>query len=173
MSSPAAQEVSAITEPHLHSSPRLRCWWCLVCHVCTPCLMVYPLPPPPKLTTPCVDLSVPRRPLPPPGVQVHAVGEVMLDVGGAHGWGPRRLTAPQLEVVLERLTAAAAEGGADATVFRRGTTEVPGEGEARGESKKGRGTGSCRVVVTSKADRTFCGSRGQQTWSALHEGVWS
>lgn len=60
---------------------------------------------------------------------MHAVGEMMLDVGAPHGWGPKRLTAEQLQLVLERLTAAAQEGSADVTVLRQGTTEVPGEGE--------------------------------------------
>jgi hypothetical protein len=62
-------------------------------------------------------------------VQVHAVGEIMLDVGAPHGWGPKRLTEDQLQVVLARLTSAAQEGGADVTLLRQGTTEVPGEGE--------------------------------------------
>lgn len=62
-------------------------------------------------------------------LQVHAVGEMMLDVGAPHGWGPQRLTAEQLQLVLERLTAAAQEGSADVTVLRQGTTEVPGEGK--------------------------------------------
>lgn len=60
--------------------------------------------------------------------EVHAVGEMMLDVGAPHGWGPKRLTAEQLQAVLERLTWAAREGSADVTVLRQGTTEVPGEG---------------------------------------------
>lgn len=52
----------------------------------------------------------------------------MLDVGAPHGWGPKRLTEDQLQVVLARLTSAAQEGGADTTLLRQGTTEVPGEG---------------------------------------------
>lgn len=59
---------------------------------------------------------------------MHAVGEMMLDVGAPHGWGPKRLSAQQLQLVLERLTSAAREGSADVTVLRQGTTEVPGEG---------------------------------------------
>jgi hypothetical protein len=53
----------------------------------------------------------------------------MVDVGAPHGWGPKRLSPEQLTLVLARLTAAAQEGGADATVLRQGTSEVPGEGE--------------------------------------------
>jgi hypothetical protein len=57
---------------------------------------------------------------------------MMVDVGAPHGWGPKRLTPEQLALVLERLTSAAREGGADATVLRQGTSEVPGEGEGGG-----------------------------------------
>lgn len=54
---------------------------------------------------------------------------MMLEVGAPHGWGPKRLTAEQLAVVMERLRAAASEGAADVTLLREGTTEVPAEGE--------------------------------------------
>jgi hypothetical protein len=61
--------------------------------------------------------------------QVHAVGEMMLEVGAPHGWGPQRLSAAQLQDVLDRLTAAAQEGSADVTLLRQGTTEVQAGGE--------------------------------------------
>lgn len=54
---------------------------------------------------------------------------MMLEVGAPHGWGPKRLTADQLAVVMQRLRAAATEGSADVTLLREGTTEVPAEGE--------------------------------------------
>jgi hypothetical protein len=62
--------------------------------------------------------------------QVHAVGELLLEVGSPAGWGPQRLSAAQRAAVLARLKEAAAERGvADVTLLREGTTEVPGEGE--------------------------------------------
>jgi hypothetical protein len=61
--------------------------------------------------------------------QVHAVGEMMLEVGAPHGWGPQRLSAAQLQDVLDRLTVAAQEGSADVTLLRQGTAEVQAGGE--------------------------------------------
>ena len=57
------------------------------------------------------------------------MGEMMLEVGAPHGWGPQRLSAAQLQDVLDRLTAAAQEGSADVSLLRQGTTEVQAGGE--------------------------------------------
>jgi hypothetical protein len=64
--------------------------------------------------------------------QVTAVGEVMLEVGAPQGWGPSRLSSQQLARVLAALQQAAAQGGADATVLRQGSTEMAAEGEGAG-----------------------------------------
>lgn len=61
-------------------------------------------------------------------MQVAAVGELLLEVGSAGGWGPSRLSAAQLDDVLARLTEAADGVAADVTVLKQGPAELPGDG---------------------------------------------
>eukprot|EP00775_Hariotina_reticulata_P007899 gene7899-8095_t len=113
--------------------------------------------------------------------EVCAVGEVMLEVGGPGGdWGPTRLSPEQMEVVLERLRAAAAGRNADATVLRRGLKEVPAEGGVvvcptadvlvRRRSGEGCSPMEVRVAVIGNVDSGKSTLVGVLTRSILDDG---
>lgn len=81
------------------------------------------------------------------GAQVTAVGEMMLEVGAPHGWGPTRLNSQQLERVLSALHHTADNGNADATVLRQGSTEVAAEGGARQPAGEGSTSSDSSLAV--------------------------
>lgn len=90
-------------------------------------------------------------------MQLDDVGEVLVEVGGACGWGPHGPLSPdQLASILGRLTDTAAQKGAVATVVR--TLQ-----RAHGSSSHSGGVRAWEVRFEAQA---FVQAGGGSMWSA-------
>eukprot|EP00879_Flechtneria_rotunda_P004973 GHRR01005249.1.p1 GENE.GHRR01005249.1~~GHRR01005249.1.p1 ORF type:complete len:692 (+),score=252.35 GHRR01005249.1:378-2453(+) len=112
--------------------------------------------------------------------EVTAVGEVMLEVGAPHGWGPTKLNQQQLQQVLGRMRAVADAGEADVLLLREGSTQIAAEGgiviacsadvAVRRRAGEGRSPMEVRVAVIGNVDSGKSTLVGVLTRSILDDG---